>query len=315
MKKFAVVLALASSSAFAQDLMLGDLNFFQKAGSWYYNTDLAYARGESEVDNAGAKDEYRTGSIVWNNAVTYGISDKLNVGLGVDWALRNATSHEKASVGGKDKKTSSDGLGDFSVLGNYRLKSDDVYVDLVGGLTLGFTDAETAVGTAAGESEGNTNQGHHSLDLAVAAGQKMSNNMEWRASLGVDYHLSGEGSQVTKGAADADYDSDSYMNWVASVAGQYRMNNTWAFAANLDYVIPGDQTLEFDAPTGDVDVETDNVWNLGLVAKHNFSSNALVSLGYSLTSGYEQDEKNGGATTTEDFDMGHTITLGGQFLF
>src|SRR5690606_18638057 len=121
MKKFTVALALcATSGVFAQDLMLGDLNFFQQAGSVRWNTELDYSKVESE-DGEG-DEEFTNTRYNFNNTVTYGISDKFNVGLGLNYALKNDVENDKVAVGDtKDKKTTSDGLSDVSVLGNYRL--------------------------------------------------------------------------------------------------------------------------------------------------------------------------------------------------
>lgn len=315
MKKLTVLLALAAStSAFSQS-MLGDLNFFQDKGSVLWGTELDYAKVDSELKASGAKDEYSNKSMNWNNAVTYGISDKFNVGLGVSWALDNTTTHEKASSGTKDKDTSSDGLSDFTVLGNYRLMNGSLMVDLVGGITLGFTDAELAQGTNAGESEGNNNQGHHSVNLGVAAGQDKG-AWEWRGLLGLDYHLSGDGAYVTSGSSDADFESDSHLDWVASLAGQYRTSDKWAFGADLTYRILGDRTYDWDtAGADDTDLESDSTFTIGLRAKHNLSKTMLLSLGYEMTPGYDVEEKQGGTTDTYEYDATHRVVLGGTFLF
>lgn len=313
MKKFTVALALcATSGVFAQDLMLGDLNFFQQAGSVRWNTELDY----SKVDSEENKDEYTRAGINFNNAVTYGISDKLNVGLGLNYTLKNEVTNDKVAAGPKDKKTTSDGLSDVTVLGNYRLMDQQYYVDLVGGLTLGLTDAEVAFGTPAGESEGNNNQGHHSIALGAAAGQKINTNWEWRAFLGLDYHMSGEITEVQKGQKSQDVDTASFIDWKLSVDGQYRMDNKWAFAAGLDYILPGEQTLEFTAANGgDEDIDEDAHFRIRLAAKHNLSDSMLVSLGYDMTSSHDVESKSTGGKNTVELDAAHRFVLGAQFLF
>lgn len=318
MKKLTVALALATTTgAFAQDLRLGDLNFFQKQGSIFWQTSLDYSTVDSEEKSAGDKYEYERTRTSFDNTVTYGVSDRFNVGLGLNYAFINDVENSKVPAGNtKGKDAEMDGLSDVSIVGNYRLLNKDLFVDLVAGLTVSLGDAEIAFNDDAKVTEGNNYQGHHSLRLGVAAGQKLQNNMEWRAFLGADHHFSGD-AELKSGSNKFDADTDSFTNWLASVDGQYRMNN-WAFNLGLDYVVTGDQTREFKESGTKVkqDLETDNHFRIRLAAKYNYSDNMLVSIGYQATTSHDVEVKETpNSKATEEFDMAHRFVLGAQFLF
>src|SRR5690606_5690262 len=203
---------------------------------------------------------------------------------------------------------------------NYRLMDQGLFVDLVGGVTLGLTDAEIANGSDEGKTEGNMNQGHHSIALGVAAGQKID-SWEWRAFLGLDYHLSGDAEMVNKGESNTKFDTDSYLNWKVSLDGQYRLDNKWAFAVGLDYILPGEQVLDIkeDGMKAEDKVQQDNHLRLRVAAKHNLSDSMLVTLGWDMTMSHDVETKwkepGDNGKYTQEFDAAHRFVLGAQFLF
>lgn len=317
MKKLTAALALASSfSAFSSDLILGDLNFFQKKNAALVSTSLNYSFSQfEEVSAFSGSNDYRASAVNFTNSLSYGLSDQTNVGLAVDYALRNRTYHEDTPGGGSnDLRTQEEGLSDFTILGNHRLRDENIFVDVVSGLTLGLGNKERAFGTP-GISEGNNYQGNHSLSLGVATGQKREDNWEWRGFADFDYQFAGDGDLIDDDIASTSYDSDGMLNWKLGGALQYRTNYNWALTAGLDYTLVDRLRLDTGSANTDLELESDNFFTLGFGGKYNVSDFILINLGYELTPRYDISVERANAKFTQENGLGHRLTAGAQVLF
>jgi opacity protein-like surface antigen len=316
--KLAVVLALSSTAVFAQDLQLGDLNFFQKKGSVQWNTEVSAAKFEEKIINQDTE-EYEIKTNVWSNEVTYGISDKFRVGLAVDYAFKNET--EDKSSGSDIKNVNNDGLSDFSVVSAYRLMSGNLFVDVLGKFTAAIGDKKVGTADATESKDGNYKQGHHSLDLGVAAGQKMG-QFEWRASAGVVYRFEGETKGLNIGAASATLDTDARLDISLNGQLQYRPTSKLAINAGIDWINPGDQKGLYSAPDGtklEFTVKSPSPLTSNVVVKYNLSDSILLNAGYRFTNSYDFDTKyksdsTSGKSKNQDNKLS-TLFLGASFLF
>jgi hypothetical protein len=305
MKKLLPLVVLASTSAFAQDLQLSDLNFFQKKSSVLVNTAVNLGTSESKSGDPSETDKGK--STVWSNSVTYGLSDKLNVGLAFDYALKNETK-EEGSKAYDDK-----GLSDFTITGAYRLKDSGTYVDLIGGLTIGTGDKEFGAASDAETKSGNFNQGHSSLNVGVAAGQKI-NSFEWRSGLIIDHHTSGDIKSYEIGSEPVKIKSDSFTDYVLFGQGQYRMDK-FVVGLNLNYRMNADRKLK---PAGEdkATVESHSVLTTGVTARYDLSSTIVLNAGYSMVNSYDIDTKEAdGSKTVQKDNKASVVSVGATLLF
>lgn len=322
--KLAFGLLLACSQVSAQDLRLGDLNFFQKEKSIYWNTRLSQTTSEIKT-TSGPNDaqDFDTSRTLWSNTALYGISDRLNVGLSFDYAIKNKYESTQLTVAGNPNFSGRDyennGLSDFTVNANYRLSADKFYLDIVSGLTLGLGESERGFANATTKKDGNYKQGHHSLLAGLAAGQKIS-DFEWRATLAFDYHAKGERKNYDSLGSEK-FDTDAYLNWLLRAEGQYRFMNSFAASVFVDYQMAGER--EFSGNPGgvntDITYDAHSILTYGVVGKYNFNENILIKAAVSMTSGYEYDtQSKAGFFTTDgdsEFKSGTDLLVGAEILF
>lgn len=322
--KLAFGLLLVCTQVSAQDLRLGDLNFFQKEKSIHWNTRLSQTTGEVNT-TSGPSDaqDFDTSRTLWSNTVLYGISDRLNVGLSFDYAIKNKFESTQLTVGGnpnfKGRSYENDGLSDFTINANYRLSADRIYLDVFSGLTLGLGDSERGFGDATSKKDGNNKQGHHSLMAGIAAGQKIS-DFEWRASLAFDYHAKGERKSFDSLGSET-YDTDAYLNWLMRAEGQYRFFTNFAASVFVDYQMVGEREFSGN-PSGvstDITYDSHSILSYGVVGKYNISENILVKASVAMTSGYEFDTQSKAGFFTVDGDSDYKsstdLMVGAEILF
>ena len=322
MKRFLPVLAVLSTSAFANDLMLSDLNYFQKSGSVLVNTSIGLGSNENkatdDLTNPTNFTKNEGKSTVWSNQVTYGLADNLNIGLEFDYFVKN--SNEATSNGSvADKEYENNGLSDFTITGAYRLMNSGTFVDLTGGLTIGMGDREDGASNSATQAvDGNAKQGHNSLDLGVAAGQKHG-QFEWRAGFNLDYHMSGDRKRLSStGGAATNLDTDSYMNMTLFGQGQYRVDK-FVFGLNLAYANNGEQVLKVKPGTDKITLESHSTLTTGLTARYDLSSTVVLNAGYSMVNSYDVDRTDFDGTDTSkgkiSDNKASVVTIGATLLF
>lgn len=331
MKKLILVsLALSSGNLFAQDLRLGDLNFFQKDKSFRVTSELATARGDFSFRQKGVTPVERDTEfdrITWENQVLYGIEDRFNAGVSLTYALKNRFDNTKFNQGGFPQSLLRDyddeGLSDPTFKTNYRLSKDKVYLDAFGGLTVSIGDRERGGATNLQSQDGNFRQGHHSLLAGIAAGQVVKKDFEWRASLAFDYHAAGKFKyRETNTLNNKTADIDGGLDWILGAQGQYRFLKDFALTGNFEFRRIGERDINFTNQSNqDTDENRDsyNVTSLGLTGKYNVSESVLVSLGINRVFSYEvsgQYDSLGVVTDfTTDYSAVNEFRIGADLLF
>lgn len=323
----AIVLALTSINVFAQDLMLGDLNFKQKAQAVQWDTQLSFMKNEtrdiSNITNRTDYSDYESEANEWSNRVLYGVSDKFDLGLSFDYAFKDELTNTTQGPGNTDDKSKpidSEGLSDFTINSIYRLVSDYVYMDLTGDLTLALEDRDVGTSDEIESKDGNNKQGHHSFDLGAAVGQKID-SFEWRAGVGLNYHFAGEYNQKVIGSADVNIDTDSRLDLSLNGQVQYRPITKLALGLGVGWIQVGEQTSDAIVNNTNIKMTRDSYYTMAtdLSAKYNFSDSILVYAGYFFTSEFDVDNKieipgqtiNG----VEEDNKVTSFYLGGSFLF
>jgi opacity protein-like surface antigen len=314
--KLAVVLALSSSAIFAQDLQLGDLNFFQKKGSVQWNTEVSTSKMEGKEKNQST-DDFETKTNVWSNEVTYGISDKFRLGLAVDYAFKNESEFTTLN----DKKIENEGLSDLSIVSAYRLMSGNVFLDVLGNFTVAMGDKKEGISDDTDSKDGNYKQGHHSIDLGVAAGQKMG-KFEWRAGAGVIYRFAGEIENLNMEGSSITLNTDERLDMSLNGQLQYRPMPKLALNIGADWTKIGEHKGDVTAPDGtkiDVARSAHSILSSNVVVKYNLSDSILLNAGYRFITSYDYDVKLKSDSASDKSDIedikSSTIFLGASFLF
>lgn len=331
MKKLIIVsLALFAGNLFAQELRLGDLNFFQKEKSIRVTSELRTSAGDTSFKQKGITPVERDTDfdrITWENEVLYGIEDRFNAGLALTYALKNRFNNTKFNQSGFPQSPLRDydeeGISDPTFRVNYRLSQDKVYLDAFTGLTVSIGDREQGGATNLQSQDGNFKQGHHSLLAGIAAGQKVMKDFEWRASLAFDYHAAGKFKyRETNTLNNKSADMDGGLDWILGAQGQYRFLKNFAVAGNLEFRRVGERDINFNNQSNqDVDENRDsyNVTSLGLTGKYNVSESVLVSLGINRTFSYEVDGQYDAVGTVTDFSTDYSgvneFRIGADLLF
>jgi opacity protein-like surface antigen len=218
MKKIALVaIVLTSSTAFAQTL--GDLNFFQKKGSIYYQGSIGASSYTYMQKSVNQKHEQE--GLIFKNQISFGLLDNLNVFVEASYKLENNLRIE----GAQDHEDN--GLTNPGVGANYRLVTGPTFVDLFGKLNARIQDAE--VGSA--RKDGNAASApDFALTIGGAVGQKLSETTEFRLAAGAIH--STEGEYKVRGAAnktDTDSKTDLFL------AANYQMRPVSPFMIDLGY--------------------------------------------------------------------------------
>jgi hypothetical protein len=318
----------AAFAAQTNTTRLGDLNFFQKKSTIYWTTQFTQTdqkyKNTYDVGN-NSFIENKNSTLNWENRVLYGLTDSLNVGASFNYDIRNKTKNDQSVISGAQQFPNGSyeetGVSDLTLNANYRLLREKIYLDLIGALTLGIGDHETGSATATQNWDGNNKQGHHSLLMGVAAGQKIS-DFEWRAMAFLDYHLSGQRMTHLQNNNKFDVDTDSYSVMGLDLRGQYRFLKKFAVAANLGFNRASDYTESGNTNGTHLDVTRDsyNYFLYGLTGKYNVSETILAKVGVQMQSAHDikgsnTQTLNPKISTKIANETATSLFLGGEFLF
>lgn len=323
-KLFVATLALASSTLYAQELQLGDLNFFQKAKSTQINTAVGLLTSEYSIESGTDSYDYKDSTNSWENQVIYGVSDKQIVGIAFEYLLNDEIQNTSVPSGQQKNKSYNDkGLSDLTLGTGYRLLSDNIYLDLIGKFTLGLEKRESGDSDANSSKDGNNKQGHHSLDLSIGVGQKIE-KFEWRGTFGVVRNFAGEYDSLQVGAETIKVETDSSLDMVAGGSFQFRPISKFAIGLNISWGKIGKGSSNY-LDSGDKIEQTVDSYSFitsDIVAKYNFSENLLIDASYLFYNsdfdyGFKSKNTSSGATSTvkvKDFKS-TGVKIGASFLF
>jgi hypothetical protein len=285
MKRILAAAALvAMTTAQAEEIKFGDLNYFVKQGQFNLTADM---NNVTENTNAGGAKIENEGYIL-ASTLTYGITEELNafIGLNYFWDFETHVN------GGPSLDTA--GIK-FPTLGaNYRvMKQADKGFNLdVGAVArLNLQDAEVS---DSADDEGNTlapeysnfAQTRNSVELNVRAGQKWNEANEWYALAGIVNHTSGEYEFAGSGEK---VDVDSSMDFKLGAFYQYRPVNEFMYTFGVVATQYGEVEYKDDAGKEKADSHID--YQFIFAAKYLITDTFIVKFNYL------QDRRS-------DFDLG-----------
>ncbi len=308
-KLFAAAAVLALSSSYgAEELKFGDVNYFLKQGQFNLSADASQTFYK-ETPKTGS--ELETRGYLFETRYGFGISDRLNVYLGLDYAwdreVENITTPTNAAF-------AQDGLAAPTLAANYRLlnQNDDLYnLDLGAVARINIEDAETGYAVGQDSADGNYSAGRNALELNARMGSKWNEANEWQLAAGVVYNQDGDRTQKASGG-DEDFEIDDSFDAYLRATYQYRPVNEFMILLSAQASRLGEVTQESDANeiVDPAHVDLDFVFR----AKYLITESLVASFRYDMARNARYDREFNGTGVAlkrrQDF-----FGLGVDFLF
>lgn len=282
-KLIALSVGLLSTAAFAQDFL--DLNYFTPKNNFEYTTQYSHSKVDYRIhDDAGnVSSLVKINGDIFSNKLTYGLTEKLRLGLGMDIAVEGEAEKEKYH-----------GPSDMKAIAEYRLFTDGEYfIDANGGYQLS-TERQT---------NHNYRDGHDILNIGASMGQK-KNNHEWRMRGDLNYHFWGKNNGVK---------NNPYANFDLITKYQYRGIENFALGLGMDWEYLGEKTTRASGVKQVTD--TDSILAFSAFAKYALNKSANLEAGYRIQMRYELDSELGPNKETAKFREGSTCYVGAKLKF
>lgn len=321
MKKV-IALATLMSVSFAQaqsnkDVSFGDLNYLFKSGEFNILADISLDRSEwKDAPAVGAKTTSESEGYVVETRFTYGLADKLNVFLGLDYAWQFEFNTEPRSA---NKNYYEDGLRNPELGAVYRLldqKDSGFNWDIGVSGKFALMDAERGSFGGGDSKDGNASVGNHSLDLNTSIGNKWNEANEWRLSAGVIHNFAGEYTENTS-AGDVDYDTEAVQDYYFRAAYQYRPVYEFMMAFAVQGTMVGEREEESTNQPVKTTTEFDSHFNL----KFDFTAKYLILENFMARFNYAQSRLDDISVTSGNVESDinrrrhHSFGLGIDYLF
>lgn len=309
-KLIAAAAVLAVTSVHAEELKFGDINYFLKQGQFNVAADINSTyykqtpKGSSTLETRGYLLETKYG---------YGINDKLNVYLGLDYAYDREVE-DKTTASNAD--FTQDGLANPSLAANYRLMNQNegrYNVDFGAVARINIEDSE--IGDSAGQSseDGNFADPRSSLELNARMGRKWNEANEWQFGVGGIYRNDGEQTLKDATGSDSDRDLDSSFDIFVRAAYQYRPVNEFMMSLIGEATRIGEVTSDVEGTDFDEDAHID--MKLQFRAKYLITDYMIANFHYSWSRLSEYDAEIGGTDVEIMRRRENFFGVGVDFLF
>jgi len=303
----AAVLAVTSAHA-AEGLKFGDLNYFFKAGQVNALANFNSSYNKQKV--VSTMEETR-GYII-ETQLTYGVSDQLNVFLGLDYAYDLQTE-----ISG-NSDYDNDGLANPALGANYRLMNQSATsynIDLGAVARVNVQDAETGssgVGTSEDGNYAGYKESRSSLEVNGKIGRKWNESNEWQLAAGVEYFKDGE--STAPGTTDVDSDLDSSMDLYLRAAYQYRPVNEIMFLLSAQATQVGEKKSEDDTNTKTTEDSHMDI-DMHFTVKYLVTDTFITKFNYGMSRNADFDLKTGATSDEVSNRRENFFGLGVDFLF
>ncbi len=303
----AAVLAVTSAHA-AEELKFGDLNYFFKAGQINALADFNSVYQKHKVISTIEE----TRGYVIETQLTYGVSDQLNVFLGLDYAYDLQTE-----ISG-NSDYDNDGLGNPALGANYRLMNQSATsynVDVGAVARINIQDAETGssgVGTSENGNYAGYKESRSSLEVNGKIGRKWNEANEWQLAAGIEYFKDGE--STAPGNPDVDSDDDSSIDMYLRASYQYRPVNEIMFLLSAQATQVGEAESENDnnvKTTRDSHMDID----FRFTTKYLVTDAFIVKFNYGMSRNADFDFKSGAVSDEVSNRRENFFGLGVDYLF
>ncbi len=291
MKKIIAVAALmAVTAANAQDLSFGDVNYFLKQGQLNFLADVNHRTQQftTDITATNTVTSRTEGNFVFGQ-LGYGLSDRLNLTAGVEYAFNVKVDDTYVGAGVTNPNPSSitqDGLANPQLGVNYRFLSqtDERYNWDFGALaSIRIEDAETGSSnpTSTDVSNGNASNGRSSIEINTRFGRKWNEANEWQLAAGLIHNLDGEYTIVSSGG-DTKLDVDASQDFFLRATYQYRPVHEFMMSLMLQATQFGSYETQNQANATDASTDSRLDLQSMFTAKYLVTSNFIVKFRYGL---------------------------------
>jgi hypothetical protein len=309
MKKFLAVAAiLVVSSAHAEELKFGDLNYFLKQGQLNAGVDVIV---NNENSRTAKTVDVEVNNYLFNTRFGYALTDTLNLTLGLDYLAKGETEAD-AGASADDSGLQNPKLG-----ANYRvLNQNDFGYNFDVGAVAAIKIVDRESGSVDDEGN-NTNplysnyaEPRSSLDLNARFGKKWNEANEFYLIGGVVYHMDGEYDDLS---SDETVDMDSSMDLKLGAFYQYRpvhefMLTVGALATRVGEVDGNDGSEDFTVTDR---MDTQFSFNAKYLITENFIAKFLFTVDRRDDFDYEQNSGD----VEVDKRLAEQYGVGVDFLF
>lgn len=296
-----------SISAFAG---LADLMYLNGKGKFRYNGRLLKTSDDykSKTSKTNFEGEYEESGFYMANEFTYGVMDKLTVGLELNYLFGNDAKTKsfksngaalKAGTDFSDNDVESSGLFDPAVRGTYRVKEfGAMALDGKVVLSPGFGDNEEGQAEVGkNPSKGNALRGGGQAQIGAAFGTSKG-KLQWMGQLMAIYNFSQDKKEKgVDGAADVKSEVDSHLNFSLTGAVQYGIIDKLTAGAGLQVIRYGEfDTTPAKTPNAYSTTESHMGFTLSAKVDYQISSNILVGFEFNRSAKGDYELKTNGST-------------------
>lgn len=314
-KMFAAVVLLAVTSAHAaEELKFGDLNYFLKQGQFNVAADISSTyykqtpAGAATLETRGYLVESRYG---------YGITDKFNAFIGVDYAFDREVE-DKSPAGSNNGNFDQNGFANPALGLNYRLlNQNNSRYNLDFGFVGRFNIEEAKTGSATGQNirNGNFADGRSSYEANVRTGRKWNEANEWQLAAGTVYYRADGERKLLLNTGDQKLDLDSSMNFFLSATYQYRPVNEFMMSVSARATRVGEADFKNKTAGTNSTEKAHTDLNFVYRAKYLITDNFIANFHYGMSRNAEYNVETNGANQKIQRRRENYFGLGVEFLF
>lgn len=259
MKKFIALAVLASSTAFATESAIYDIQYLPTPGTTYGFTTYSHVASEVEMDS----DTDEIGGYVVSQTIGHSFTDRWSLDASIDY-----TDLEYDPETGS-KSDFAKGISDPTISTRFRTVDEKFRWDVIGGAILGLGDREI-------KSDGDTDnrQGGHSLFVGTQFGSKQE-LFQWAIS-GILLHDM-EATTDDK-ESDVEYDAESHNSLIVRGDILNKLAEKSYLRSHLSVNFEEEYDLDFEGG-GKTAFASQTTWEIGTEYQHLFSQDLLARVG------------------------------------
>lgn len=274
-----IMSVLFLSSAYANEIFFGDLNYFLNKSLFDLGADVNYVTEQKRTVN----DVTKTQGYVASTRLAYAFSDRFNAQIGLNYNYLLGTFSQTTGANFYYQ----DGLQNPSASLNYRaLRQQDSMFNLDFGFVSRFKIQDESKGSAdptlGGMKDGNAATGRNSYEFNARLGRKWNEANEFYLRGGVLFNQSGKYRQLVTGGSDYTVNVDSSVDTVFGAFYQYRPVHEFMMSIGFQGTSLGEVDTKGNgvSSTYHSHIVGDTIYNAKYLITENFLARFNYSQGY-----------------------------------
>jgi hypothetical protein len=282
-KMIAIAAVLAMSTANAEELKFGDVNYFLKQGEINVLVDAVAAYQKETIQD----EAILTRGYIFETQTSYAFSNELNAFVGLDYAYKL----EDKTTGNGDIQRG--GLANPALGVNYRFMNQNqatMNVDFGAVARINVQDAESGDADGQNVKDGNFADGRNSLELNARMGNKWNEANEWQLAGGVVYFNEGD-STLRQTTGNEELTEESSMDLFLRGSYQYRPVNEFMVLLTAQATRVGAADSEVKSSGGKIESDAHLDLDFGFVAKYLITDGVIARFNYGQSRNADYDIK------------------------